>query len=252
MAVVLANMPPMRFNYQQRAGRAGRRGQAFAIVLTLCRGRSHDEFYYQYPERITGDPPPVPFLSMSQDEIARRLLAKECLRRAFLYAGVQWSESPTPPDSHGEFGTTDGWLINNERREIVRNWLENSPEVTQVVNALLVGVIGVNREEFEDFARQELFQQIENCVNNLAGEGLAERLAEGGVLPMYGMPSRVRDFYHSVNGRRKQVYTIDRDLDLAVTEFAPGSQKTKDKRIYTSIGFTAPVTLGKQFSSRRE
>ena len=53
-AVVLGNMPPMRFNYQQRAGRAGRRGQAFAVVLTLCRGRSHDEFYYRHPERITG------------------------------------------------------------------------------------------------------------------------------------------------------------------------------------------------------
>ena len=47
MAVVVANRPPMRFNYQQRGGRAGRRGQAFAIVLTLCRGRSHDEFYYR-------------------------------------------------------------------------------------------------------------------------------------------------------------------------------------------------------------
>lgn len=75
MAVVMANMPPMRFNYQQRAGRAGRRGQAFAIVLTLCRGNSHDEFYYQHPEKITGDPPPVPFLSMSQVEIVQRLLA---------------------------------------------------------------------------------------------------------------------------------------------------------------------------------
>jgi DEAD/DEAH box helicase domain-containing protein len=243
MAVVLANMPPMRFNYQQRAGRAGRRGQAFAIVLTLCRGRSHDEFYYQYPERITGDPPPVPFLSMSQDEIARRLLAKECLRRAFLNAGVQWWESPTPPDSHGEFGTTDDWLSNDQRREMVRNWLENSPEVIQVVNALLVGVEGINPAELTDFARQELCQQIENCADNreLAGEGLAERLAEGGVLPMYGMPSRVRNLYHGVNNRRQQIYTIDRDLDLAITEFAPGSQKTKDKQIYTSIGFTAPL-----------
>jgi len=243
MAVVMANMPPMRFNYQQRAGRAGRRGQAFAIVLTLCRGRSHDEFYYQYPERITGDRPPVPFLSMSQVEIARRLLAKECLRRAFLDAGVHWWESPTPPDSHGEFGTTEAWRNSEDRRARVGDWLETSPDVNDVVDALLVNVEGIDPVEFELFARQELFQQINNCANNweLAGDGLAERLAEGGILPMYGMPSRVRDLYHGVNKNRKQVYKIDRDLDLAITEFAPGSQKTKDKRIYTSIGFTAPL-----------
>ena len=42
-AVVLGNMPPTRFNYQQRVGRAGRRGAPVAVALTVCRGRSHDE-----------------------------------------------------------------------------------------------------------------------------------------------------------------------------------------------------------------
>jgi Lhr-like helicase len=248
MAVVMANMPPMRFNYQQRGGRAGRRGQAFAIVLTLCRGRSHDEFYYQHPEKITGDPPPVPFLSMSQVEIARRLLAKECLRRAFREAGVNWWDSPIPPDSHGEFGKTEDWRNNETRHQQVRYWLEISPEVTEIVNSLLVGVENIDSDKFELFARNELFQQIDNCANNLelAGDGLAERLAEGGILPMYGMPSRVRDLYHHAPSRRNKVATIDRDLDLAVTEFAPGSEKTKDKRIYTSIGFTSPLLPDKK------
>jgi DEAD/DEAH box helicase domain-containing protein len=243
MAVVMANMPPMRFNYQQRAGRAGRRGQPFAIVLTICRGNSHDEFYYKHPEKITGDPPPVPFLSMSQIEIARRLLAKECLRRAFIFANVKCWDAPIPPDSHGEFGTVKDWLENESRREKVSQWLQSSPEVTEIVKDLLIGVKIIDSNTLENYARQELFKKINNCVNNkeLTGNGLAERLAEGGILPMFGMPSRVRDLYHHNPSKNKNIATIDRDLDLAVAEFAPGAEKTKDKRIYTSIGFTAPL-----------
>ncbi|MEG4842342.1 DEAD/DEAH box helicase [Microcoleus sp. B9-D4] len=243
MAVVMANMPPMRFNYQQRAGRGGRRGQAFAIVLTLCRGRSHDEFYYRHPEKITGDPPPVPFLAMSQVEMAQRLLTKECLRLAFIAAGVNCWEVEKKPDSHGEFGTVQNWKETEERREQVRRWLGTSCEVTEVINSLLVGVEGIDRDNLENYARQQLFDKINECANNLelTGDGLAERLAEGGILPMYGMPSRVRDLYHHEPSRKQKVSTIDRDLDLAVAEFAPGSEKTKDKRIYTAIGFTAPL-----------
>ncbi|MEG3973323.1 DEAD/DEAH box helicase [Microcoleus sp. herbarium8] len=243
MAVVMANMPPMRFNYQQRAGRGGRRGQPFAIVLTLCRGRSHDEFYYRHPEKITGDPPPVPFLAMSQVEITQRLLTKECLRRAFIAAGVNCWEVEKKPDSHGEFGTVENWHNTEQRRDKICNWLKTSSEVTQVINSLLVGVEGIDRDNLEIYARQELFDKINECANNLelTGDGLAERLAEGGILPMYGMPSRVRDLYHHDPSRKQKVPTIDRDLDLAVSEFAPGSEKTKDKRIYTAIGFTASL-----------
>jgi hypothetical protein len=240
-AVVLANMPPMRFNYQQRVGRAGRRGQAFAAVLTLCRGRSHDEFYYSRPRRITGDLPPVPFLSMTRAEIARRLVAKACLSEAFRDAGVHWWDSPTPPDSHGEFGTVADWLNMPDRRQAVKEWLSTSPQVPQIVDAILAGTNDVSADEMVTYIREGLFVDIEQCANSveLAGDGLAERLAEGAILPMYGMPSRVRLLYHGFRGR--DALSIDRDLDLAITEFAPGSQKTKDKRVYTAIGFTAPL-----------
>ena len=241
-SVVQGNMPPQRFNYQQRAGRAGRRGQPFATVLTVCRGRSHDEFYYQNPGRITGDPPPVPFLSTSRQEIAQRLMAKECLRRAFKAAGVEWSESTRPPDSHGEFGLESTWLDDKVRRDTVRNWLAQSVDVDEIANALCAGLGALMPpERLVDYARQELYNAIEEACNNpeITSEGLAERLAEYAVLPMYGMPSRVRLFYHGLRGANS--LTIDRDLDLAVTEFAPGSQRTKDKRIYEAIGFTAPL-----------
>ena len=82
-AVYQANMPPMRFNYQQRVGRAGRRGLAYSIVVTLCRSRSHDLHYFRHPEAITGDAPPPPFLTPDHLDIPLRLLRKVWLTRAF-------------------------------------------------------------------------------------------------------------------------------------------------------------------------
>lgn len=247
-AVMLANMPPMRFNYQQRVGRAGRRGQAFAVVLTLCRGRSHDEFYYNCPSRITGDLPPVPFLSMKRVEIARRLVAKACLLEAFREAGVRWWDSPTPPDTHGEFGTVSDWLRSRTRQQEVENWLKTSQQIPSIVDSILTGTEGVSSAEIVAYVREELFSQVQECANTteLTGEGMAERLSEGAVLPMYGMPSRVRLLYHGFRNHNRETLSIDRDLDLAITEFAPGSQKTKDKRVYTAIGFTAPLLKDSQ------
>ncbi|PAP74809.1 hypothetical protein B1759_16670 [Rubrivirga sp. SAORIC476] len=241
-AVAMANMPPMRFNYQQRAGRAGRRGQAYSAALTLCRGRSHDEYYYKHPRRITGEESPVPFLSMGQEDIVRRLTAKEALRRAFHAAGARWHEVERPPDSHGEFGDVATWRGNADRREAVRAWLLESGEVANVVAAVSFGVPGIDKPSLVAYIREQLFYQVDAAANDeaLSGEGLAERLAEGGVLPMYGMPSRVRDLYHGVKWPRG-FRTIDRDLDLSVSEFAPGAERTKDKRVHQALGFTAPL-----------
>ena len=94
--------------------------------------------------------------------------------------------------------------------------------------------------DLEAYAREQLHDDISQAATNpeLTGDGLAERLAEGAILPMYGMPSRSRLLFHQLRGNTSS--EIDRDLDLAITEFAPGSERTKDKRIHVPIGFTAP------------
>jgi len=103
LAVMMANMPPMRFNYQQRVDRAGRRGAGLSSALTLCRGRSHNDYYFQRPVRITADPPPQPYVDMRQDTILRRVLVKEVLRQSFLDLGLFVGDGGD--NVHGEFGT---------------------------------------------------------------------------------------------------------------------------------------------------
>ncbi|MDP7980345.1 DEAD/DEAH box helicase [Bacillus sp. WLY-B-L8] len=253
-AVMLANMPPMRFNYQQRVGRAGRRGQPFSYVLTLCRGgRSHDDHYFKNPSSITGDPPPVPFITVNQPLIMRRLLVKECLRQAFKDIGVRWWDGPKrPPDSHGEFGSKRDW---DGRRNNIRDWIQtNTQEILTTIKALLPLEYNTTQlSEFLAYIQNDLIYEIDSCVNNpeLLGEGLAECLAEGARLPMFGMPTRTRNLYHGSRKAPYDIFSIDRDIELAISEFAPRAQKTKDKAIHTAIGFTAPLmkrTLNKWIS----
>lgn len=269
VAVMMANMPPERFNYQQRIGRAGRRGQPFSVAMTLCRGdRSHDDFYYRNPARIVTDPSPTPFLTMHREQyqIPERLLAKECLRAAFASCDIHWWHGPRKTDTHGEFGFAriedaggDGVSWQAIRGGICA-WLGKENAGTEaykrkVIRALLDRPTAQDESRLLAFLGDELPREIDFAVDDteLVGEGLAERLAEAGILPMYGLPTRVRDLVHGFTRGEGKPKTIDRPVELAITEFAPGAKKTKDKRVLTAIGFTQPVRSyrdrGRQFLS---
>ncbi len=248
-AVYQANMPPQRFNYQQRVGRAGRRGQAFSLAATLCRGRSHDLHYFAHPESITGDPPPPPFLTTDHLAIPLRLLRKVWLTAAFAKlreaAGPRWPGDDGKPDIHGEFlPTAIFYAVGSEWDLALAGALQGTEAVrTSCARVLGLGLPGRELALVGEASVEKLMKEIRGRTE--AGQsdqgGLASFLAEQGLLPMYGMPTRVRDLYVGVEPNElgePDWDTIDREMDLAIYEFAPGGSLIRDKRKHTSIGFT--------------
>lgn len=262
-AVFQANMPPQRFNYQQRVGRAGRRGQAFSFVLTACRSKSHDLFYFRYPEKITGDLPPPPFLTTKLEMICQRLVRKIWLVAAFKWLRWQTEKANHPwpvddhvhnPDNHGEFFPVH-WLKENQA-----DWL---PKIRQAIEATIMDRDGFARactpqdhhffqKIIQPLTPEHLAQDINDVLNDSAMEakGLAEALAEHGKFPMYGMPTRSRLLLTrpvSTGEKEIEFASMDRDLDIAIQEFAPGKILVQDKRRYFTAGYSGMLRQSRKY-----
>lgn len=242
-ATIMANMPPQRFNYQQRVGRAGRQGQPFSFAITSCRDTSHDEYYFQNAYRMTGDLPPQPRLDLARITVVQRVVAAELLRRAFL-------SLPNPPEwrpasLHGSFGTVDEWP---QYEPHIAAWLNSSPEVPEIIDVICkrTSLAAGDRDELKNWARVSLASQISAIVqepDRLNSPELSGRLAFEGILPMFGFPSRVRELYSAdLTGKRardSRDIVSDRALSLAVRNYAPGADVVRDGLVHTGAGFAA-------------
>lgn len=244
LAVLLGNVPPQRPNYQQRVGRAGRRDDPLSVAVTICRDRTHDQYYFKHPDEMTAATPAPPYLVTGQQRILLRALRAEALRRAFERLRDDLPGFEFGRNVHGQFGPADSWAQEAET-PIARHLQGLKGELLEVAAALLQGTRAegeITPERLLERALEDLVPRVRE-IASLPDEAddLSQRLAEHGLLPMYGFPTQVRYLHTERRPTRSEPWppddTVDRDARMAIHEFAPGNEIVREKMVYTPVGF---------------
>jgi len=264
--VFMRNMPPSPANYVQRTGRAGRSKKSAAYALTFCNKSSHDFSYFREPlSMIKGTIKPPKFSLENEKIVIRHVYASafahfwrkhpeyfEDAGTLFVDSGVErfkqyLSEKPddlkglltrfVPPELKKVVGIEEfAWaaqLVSETGRMSMAN-LEYQQDITTLEQALreINEIIGKNQAEGRDYYAAK---RLKYLIDTIKGERILSFLSRKNLIPKYGFPVDTVRLQPSndKNGETLKL-ELDRDLMMAISEYAPGSQIVADNRLITS------------------
>ena len=266
-AVLLRNMPPSTASYIQRAGRAGRRSDTAALVLTFAQRRSHDLSRYQTPEAMLTGQVRAPYVPLGNPRIDRRHAHSVALAAFFRDAkengGQEWKTAgdffrPGPGSGDAPCQQVRGYLtpVPAEVTDALvtvlpapvqarlgiadGSWVAELCGLLDQVRAELTHDVATfeerRREAFES-RRSDLAARFERSINTITRRPLLGFLANRNVLPKYGFPVDTVELRtahcDSQVGARLE---LSRDLSVAIHEYAPGSELVAGGVLWRSAG----------------
>lgn len=271
--VALRNVPPLVANYQQRAGRAGRRGRSVASVVTYAHGTSHDAHYFQHPDKIISGEVLSPIVYIENQKILERHINAYLIQR-FFHENVGY-QSNDKHDLFSSLGHVEGFLdpLNPCSFEKLKHWLQQNtisleaelknwvpqysqarqsdiPNIENTIDCAIPYLLKSLEKvlPFEAYAKREELPELEReGLEKVLQDELLTTLLNRAVLPRYAFPTDTVQFWVSERKHagqdthlRKFRYEPQRDLKIALTEFAPGSSLTIDKWRFKSAALYSP------------
>ena len=270
-AVLMRNVPPTTANYIQRAGRAGRRTDSAAFALTYAQRRSHDFTHYKDPKKIVAGRVNPPRIVLENEKIVRRHMQAVLLASFFRYAYDQ--KHPLfktigdffQPEDEKDCGT-----------KLLTSFVENKPEIvqsalTRIVPENLQAEVGIKdwswlqtndkdgmrdllervdaevTGDLKEYLQLEqeasaernhgLAQHYKHVTRTIRGRSLLGFFASRNLLPKYGFPTDIVELKTDhLDIPEASKVQLDRDLRIAISEYAPGAEVVAAKHIWTGGG----------------